>query len=217
MKPLRSLNASLLVTMLVLAALIVSGNVAAEPEVKKPDAALEQKDPGKMALTDTEKPSDTAPKAADKKLHVTSDKMIALQDSSMVEFIGNVRATREESIILADSIKIYFYSSDQKPKQASDQNKDGRQVNVEKIVSTGNVEYTEGERKAFADKMVYTTADEVLVMTGNAPRLLTGKSWITGKKITLFKQDGRAMVESGGTNRVEAFFDPEDNPEDKKK
>ncbi len=217
MKPLRSLNASLLVTMLVLAALTVSGNAAAGPGVKTPGAALEQKDLENKAVTDTGSSTDTAPKAADQKLHVTSDKMIALQDSSMVEFIGNVRATRGESIILADSIKIYFYSSDQKPKDASDQKKDGRQVNVEKIVSTGNVEYTEGERKAFADKMVYTTANEILVMTGNAPRLLTGKSWITGKKITLFKQNGRAMVESDGTNRVEAFFDPEDNPENKKK
>lgn len=141
---------------------------------------------------------------AEKSLHIVSDKMVALQDSSMVEFMGNVKATREDSVILADSIKVFF--------QTSDTGKDD-QSRVKKIISTGNVEYTSGERKAFADQMVYTTEDEVLVLTGKSPKLLTGKSWVTGKKITLFRKQDRAVVESDPKSRVEAFFDPQDKTE----
>ncbi|MCG8343351.1 MAG: hypothetical protein MI684_11030, partial [Chlorobiales bacterium] len=124
------------------------------------------------------------------------------KDGSMVEFLGNVRATREADEILARATKIFLYPENEKKSDNPD--------NVKKIVAAGEVEYTAGDRKAFADKAVYTTEDEVLVLTGKKARLLTGKSWITGKKITLFRRDGRAMVESDGKNRVEAFFNPED-------
>ncbi|WDP93137.1 MAG: hypothetical protein HUN04_02490 [Desulfobacter sp.] len=140
-------------------------------------------------------------KAKNANLHVISDEMIAEQNNSTVEFIGNVKATREDSVLLADSVKVFFHTSETR--------KEG-QSNVKKIVATGNVEYTAGERKALADKAVYTTADEVLVLTGESPKLLTGKSWVTGKKITLFRLEERVMVESDGRKRVQAFFDSQD-------
>ncbi|MBU0969529.1 MAG: hypothetical protein KKC20_02725 [Proteobacteria bacterium] len=149
-------------------------------------------------------------KAMDKTLHVISDQMIAQKDASMVEFIGNVKATREDAVILADSIKVFVHSAG-----TLKQEKNG----LQKIIATGNVEYTAGERKAFADKAVYTTEDEILVLTGKAPRLVTGKSHVTGKKITLFRNEDRAMVESDGKTRVQAIFNPEDQntEEDQKK
>lgn len=137
-------------------------------------------------------------------LHVTSDEMIAEQKSQVVEFIGNVRATREDTILLADSLKVFFHSSDTRKQNQS---------NVKKIVATGHVEYTAGDRKAYADKAVYTTDDQILVLTGENPKLLTGKSYVTGKKITLFRADDRVVVESAGKNRVQAFFDAQDNTE----
>ncbi len=142
-------------------------------------------------------------------LHVTSDKMIAQQGSSMVEFIGNVKAVRADSIVLADSIKIYF-NDDKTDPGPPDSQKAAVQSNVQKIVSTGNVRYTAGEQKAFADKAVYTAVDETLVLTGTAPRLITGTSFVTGKKITLFRNQEKVIVESDGTKRVEALFNPED-------
>ncbi len=141
-----------------------------------------------------------------KPLQVTSDKMVAHQSEAMVEFIGNVKAVQEDSILLADSVKIYFYASDQKTQDGQDR--------VKKIVAAENVEYTAGIRKAFADKAVYTTEDEVLVLTGKSARLLTGSSWVSGQKITLFRKDDNAMVESDGKSRVQAFFNPEDKPAD---
>jgi len=141
-------------------------------------------------------------------VHVISDTMVAQRDTSMVEFIGNVKVTREDSILFADSIKIYF-AEDNKDKGNDAQSK------VKKIVSTGNVRYTAGERKGFADKAIYTTQDEVLVLTGKSPKLITGTSFVTGKKITLYRNQDKVIVESDGTKRVEAFFNPEDKKTDK--
>lgn len=134
-------------------------------------------------------------------LEVVSDRMIAQQDKSMVEFIGNARATREDSIVSADSIKIFFHTAETKQEA---------QNNVKEIVSTGNVEYTSGERKAFADKAVYTVETEILVLTGKSPRLVTGESHVTGKKITLFRKEDKVLVESDDKTRVQAVFNPED-------
>jgi lipopolysaccharide export system protein LptA len=137
-------------------------------------------------------------------LHVLSDRMIAKRDTSMVEFIGDVKATWQDSVLLSDSVQVYF-------NEQSDKKDDSPQSNIKKIISTGNVRYTSGERKAFADKAVYTAQDDVLVLTGKAPRLETGSSFVTGKKITLYRQQDKVIVESDGSNRLEALFNPEDD------
>ena len=143
----------------------------------------------------------------DDPIRITSDRMVGEKGASMVEFIGNVEATQLDSVLLADSMKVYFVTDKKKKNQA--------QSNITKIVSTGNVRYTAGERKAFADEAVYTTADDVLVLKGTAPRLVTGTSFVTGKKITLYRKDDRVLVESDGKKRVEALLNPEDKPDKK--
>lgn len=153
-----------------------------------------------------QKETSDADRLTQKPLQVTSDKMIAHQSEAMVEFIGNVKAVQDDSTLLADSVKIYFYPSDQKTQDGQDR--------VKKIVAAENVEYTAGNRKALADMAVYTTEDEVLVLTGKSARLLTGSSWVSGRKITLFRKDNNAMVESDGNGRVQAFFNPDDKPAD---
>lgn len=165
------------------------------------------------ADTDQVKKNQSAKNQADKKqaplkienasLHVISDKMIAQRESSMVEFIGNVKATRLDSIVYADSIQVFFHDNNSK--------KNDSQNNVKQIISIGNVKYTAGDRKAFADKAVYTAQDEILILTGETAKLMTGSSFVTGKKITLYRLEDKVLVESDGTNRVEAMFNPEDN------
>lgn len=146
-------------------------------------------------------------------LHIVSDRMIAQRDNAMVEFTGNAKATRTDSVLLADSIKIYFSETGDQPSGPDPKNK--QQGNIRQIIATGHVNYTSGDRKAFADKAVYTTADDTLILTGEAPKLVTGTSFVTGKKITLFRNQDRVLVESDGNKRVEALFNPEDKPTEK--
>ncbi|MCK5099957.1 MAG: hypothetical protein KAR45_17740 [Desulfobacteraceae bacterium] len=140
-------------------------------------------------------------------LNVTSDSMLAKKIASTIEFKGNVIVTREDSIIHADAITIFFTKETDKNKQKTKENK------IKKIVAIGNVKYFSGERKAFADKAVYIYNDEVLVLTGNMPKVITGENSVTGKKITLFQKDGRIIIEGG----VNATFNPDTKDKQKEK
>lgn len=208
MKSLTSPNPALAFFVLLVCALFFSSapigfaqtnTKTASPSIKKKITADKKIAPDKKTTPDKKVNKDKI--AADKPLHVTSDKMIAHKDTSMVEFIGNVKATRDDAVIFADSIKIFIHTAETK--------KEG-QTDLKQIIATGNVEYTAGERKAFADKAVYTTQDEILILTGKTARLITGTSHVTGKKITLFRNEDRAIVESDGKTRVQAVFNPED-------
>jgi len=144
-------------------------------------------------LSAKEKPKDNPP------LHVTSNSMLAKKTASTIEFKGNVIVTREDSIIHADAITMFFTKENEKDKTKKEKRK------IEKIVAIGNVKYFSGDRKAFADKAVYTYNNEVLVLTGNMPKVITGENFVTGKKITLFQKDGRIIIEGG----VKATFNPD--------
>ncbi len=162
-----------------------------------------------LLLTITPAYSEEKKDMDDSPIRITSDKMTAEKGSSMVEFIGNVEAVQDDSILLADSMKVYFVTDKKKTK------KNEAQSNITKIISTGNVRYTSGERKAFADEAIYTTADDVLVLKGTAPKLIQGASFVTGKKITYYRKQDKVIVESDGKKRVEALLNPEDNPDKK--
>ena len=137
--------------------------------------------------------------------NVSSDQMIARRDNSLVEFSGNVKVTRLDSVLTADSVIVYFDESNE------DSSSDAQGA-VKKIISSGDVEYVMEEKRAYADKAVYTAVDEILILTGNPARLQTGDSFVTGQKITLFRTEDRVLVEGQGNNRVQALFNPEDKP-----
>jgi len=96
------------------------------------------------------------------------------------------------------------------PQEKKKRQKENKQGNIKKIIATGNVRYSTGNKKAFSDKAVYTTDNEIIVLTGKSPTVKMGNSFVTGKKITLFKKDSRVIVESGKKRRVEALFNSED-------
>ena len=157
-----------------------------------------------LFLTSNSGLAETSKEKNQKPIHVVSDKMTSEEKSSMVEFSGNVKAVMEDSTLFADSIQIYFNDNKKEKESAA-------QSSVKKIISTGNVKYISKERKALADKAVYTTKDEILILTGKSPKLITGSSFVTGTKITLFRKEDKVIVESDGAKRVEALFNPEDN------
>lgn len=130
-------------------------------------------------------------------VNVTSDSMLAKKESSTIEFKGNVVVTREESVIHADTITLFFTKE-------SEKNEKKRQK-LKKIIAIGNVKYFSKERKAYAGKAVYTIDNEVLILTKDTPKVITNENWVTGKKITVFQKDGKITIEGG----VNAVFTPE--------
>ena len=72
---------------------------------------------------------------------------------------------------------------------------------VQKLIQTGNFEYHEpsakpdtGGRSAFADKAVYTPADQLLVLTG-APRVIDNGTTTTANLVRMNRQSGDAYAD----------------------
>lgn len=143
-------------------------------------------------------------------LNVTSDRMVAEKAAKVVTFTGNVVAERENSTLNADQVEIFFAESSGEDAEENTGPDGGENRKIEKIIATGHVVYTSQQRKAFADKAVYTAEDETLVLTGEAPRLTTENSFIEGEKITLFQKTDQVVVERGDNRRVNALLNPKD-------
>lgn len=136
-----------------------------------------------------------------KKVYITSDNMIAESEAKCAEFIGNVRAVQEDTVITADRLKIFY-------KKIDDNNKNltSDEGSIEKIVSSGNVKINFDDKVAVAEHAVYTTETGVLVLTGPNSKVTSGTNFVSGEKITIYRAEDRMTFESGIEKRVEAVF-----------
>jgi len=108
----------------------------------------------------------------------------------------------------ADALRIY-YEGDllNAPKGGSTQDR------IQKIEATGRVHIVSDQYTADAERAEYLPASDVLTLSGEGSRVLSGKNTLTGSKIVLKRSEGKALVEGGGTERVKAvFFQEEKGP-----
>jgi len=146
------------------------------------------------------KPKNKSPEG-DGAIHITSDKLISDNKAGYAEFIGNVKAIQDDTVITSDRLKIFF--------KKNIANKGPLSVNEEsihKIVAKGTVEIKFDNKVATAQQAVYNTETKVLVLSGNNSKIISEKDSISGEKITFYRTDGRINVESGNKKRVEAVF-----------
>jgi len=157
---------------------------------------------GRSASSEQQKP--TPPN--EKKLHITSDNMLVAKESSIITFSGNVVATQGDSVIKADSISVLLFTDKEKKAHPADIKQE-----IKSITAAGNVRFVSGNRRAFADQALYTTTDHKIILTGTAPSVMTGESYVTGRKIILFQDSGKVIVEGGKERRVEALFNSKED------
>jgi lipopolysaccharide export system protein LptA len=138
------------------------------------------------------------------KIHISAKNLMVDGEGKYGEFIGNVRVTQGSTLITSDRLRI-FYNTDKKKKTASGEDA------IEKIIAEGRVKITFDDKVAETDQAVYTTADQMLVLSGANSRVSTGNNSISGTKITLYRADGRIKVESSSDKPVEAVFYPDDS------
>lgn len=144
---------------------------------------------------------DTKGRKNNEKIYITADKLIADNKTGYAEFIGNVRANQDETVITADRLKIFF------KKHLSDKNNPIiGQESIHQIVAKGNVKIKFDNRVAESQQAVYNTETSVLVLSGADSKIITGNDTISGEKITFYRTDGRIAVEGGSKERVEAVF-----------
>ncbi|MBU1163527.1 MAG: hypothetical protein KKA75_05170 [Proteobacteria bacterium] len=134
-----------------------------------------------------------------KKIYITSDKLVADSEAKWAEFIGNVRAVQEDTVIIADRLKIFY-------KKVGNNSSISDEESIEKIVSSGNVKINFEDKVAVAQHAVYTSETGVLVLTGPNSTVTSGTNFVSGEKITIYRAEDRMTVESGNKERVEALF-----------
>ena len=135
--------------------------------------------------------------AVQTKIHITADKLESDHGMKLVQFTGNVVATEDDVVIEADRMKVFYTPGEGESVDT------GR---INKIVSEGNVKivFDNGTKTALAEKAVYLAETKVLELSGGEPQVWSGKNVIRGKKITVFQNENRSLVEGDDGTQVEA-------------
>jgi lipopolysaccharide export system protein LptA len=112
---------------------------------------------------------------------VTSNRMEADQLGERVTFSGAVTLKKEAVTMHADTVRVFY---------------DERSKGVREIRADGKVTVLQEGRVAHADKAVYFSREEKIVLTGDA-RVIENENQVGGDRITLFLRQNRSFVERG--------------------
>ncbi len=112
---------------------------------------------------------------------VTSARMEADELGNTVTFIGEVVLKKEAMTLTSDHLVVFY---------------DPASKGVREIEALGNVVVLKEGRVATANKAIYYSEDEKVVLTGE-PRISENENQLGGERITLFMRDDRSIVEGG--------------------
>lgn len=85
------------------------------------------------------------------------------------------------------------------------------QTGESRIEATGNVYFVTPDQTIRGDRAVYTTADDMIVVTGDVI-LTQGQNVLTGSRLTYNVRTESARIEAGGqSGRIRGVFYPERN------
>jgi len=112
---------------------------------------------------------------------VTSARMEADELGNTVTFVGDVVLKKEAMTLTSDHLVVFY---------------DPASKGVREIEALGNVVVRKEGRVARANKAIYYSKDEKIVLTGDA-RINENENQLGGERITLFMRDDRSIVEGG--------------------
>jgi lipopolysaccharide transport protein LptA len=151
------------------------------PEEAEPDAARSA--PTEVAATSPRRGGFAFPgielSASGSPVDITSDRLSLDYEAKSVVFSGRVRAVQATGTITSDVLRVSY----------------GESFNdVKEMVAEGNVRISQGTRWATGEHAVLDQTKRTVVLTGN-PVVHDGRDQITGRKITVFLDSGRSVVE----------------------
>ena len=128
-------------------------------------------------------------------VNVTSDKLSYVDSERRAVFSGSVIVRAQETTIVSDTVQVILL-----PKKSQAENQSASQL--ERIEGQGDIKIEQGSRRAVGTRLVYTAADEKMVLTGTAtqpPSIFDAeRGQISGHSLTFFTHDGRVLVGAGG-------------------
>jgi len=152
-----------------------------------------------IGIADNKKSGGDEPGSSDR-IHITSDKLVSETKLKTAEFIGNVRATQENTVITSDRLKVFY-------KEAKGSNStDAQSQSIDRIVASGNVTILMDDKMAVSEQAVYISKTEVLILTGPNSKITSEKNSVSGDKITLYRKNDRMVVDSSSEERVEVIL-----------
>jgi lipopolysaccharide export system protein LptA len=132
--------------------------------------------------------------------------MVVDNQARTAEFSGRVRAVQGTFEITSDTLKIDYRTSATSGSPLSESSE-----SIERIVAQGKVKILMDGKVATTSQAEYTTATQVLVLSGTGSKITSDKNSIIGSKITFYRTDERVIVEGQADKRVEAEFFPKEN------
>jgi lipopolysaccharide export system protein LptA len=148
------------------------------------------------------KPVSTVLVQVDKKgnvtpVSITSSRLTYTDDQHRAHFEGGVTARGADATITADHLDAFMVPRGQ---ELQGQSVKG-QGQLERMVAEGNVVIQEPARRATGDQLIYTVADDKLVLTGGSPSIFDAEHGkIRGDSLTFFRRDDRVLVEGRDTS-----------------
>jgi len=134
-------------------------------------------------------------------IEIVADRLVANNTEKWADFTGSVKATQGTFTMTSDALRI-FYEGDllNPPKDKS------TKQSIQRLVATGRVHIVTDRYVADSERAEQEVATDVLTLTGPNSRVVSGKNTLTGSKIILYRSEGKAFVESSGSERVKALF-----------
>lgn len=133
-------------------------------------------------------------------VNVTSDRLSYVDAERRAVFSGNVVVRAQDATITSATVQVILL-----PKKGQAENQSASQL--ERIEAQGDIKIEQGSRKAAGNKLVYTAAEEKMVLTGSPEKLPSifdaERGQISGDSLTFFTHDGRVLVGSGETSKTE--------------
>ena len=133
-------------------------------------------------------------------VNVTSDTLSYVDAERRAVFSGNVMVRAQDTTITSATVQVILL-----PKNSQTENQSASQL--ERIEAQGDIKIEQGGRKATGNKLVYTAAEEKMVLTGSPDKLPSifdaERGQISGDSLTFFTHDGRVLVGRGETSKTE--------------
>jgi lipopolysaccharide export system protein LptA len=133
-------------------------------------------------------------------VNVTSDRLSYVDTERKAVFSGNVVVRAQDVTITSATVQVILL-----PNKNQAQNQTASQL--DRIEAQGDIKIEQGSRKAAGNKLVYTAAEEKMVLTGTPEKLPSifdaERGQISGDSLTFFTHDGRVLVGSGETSKTE--------------
>jgi len=128
-------------------------------------------------------------------IHITSDKLSLDYENKLMTFSGHARADQANGQITSDSMRVKWGSGFN---------------DVKELVADGNVRVSQGTRYATGERATLDQTQRTVTLTGN-PVVHDGRDQITGRKITVFLETGRSVVEGARAVIFPRGSNPSDN------